>query len=93
MSRLPEHLLSRKPFITLGAAILCSVAIASSFGAVLYVALHGKNARIDNCKGVLQLRDTVANVLIDANKYSRTDEAHQFYHRNIIKLQKVECNA
>lgn len=91
MSRLPEHLLSRQPLITLGAAIGCAIAIALALGAILYVASNSKNSRESTCKAVFSLRDTTVAVLEDAASKDPDPRNQDFYNRNIVKLEKVEC--
>lgn len=91
MTKLPEDILTKKPIITIGAAIGCALAIALALGAILFVASNSKNSRESTCKAVISLRDTTIGVLADAASKDPDPRSQAFYNRNIVKLKKVEC--
>jgi hypothetical protein len=90
-----EGKVGKHPFITMGAAIGCSLAIALSMAAVLYVFTHGTQRGHDTCRAALDVRDAVVRILQDADSESsntaNAERAHLFYTHSINKLEKVDC--
>lgn len=94
----------RKPIITIGAAVLCSLAIMIALGSA-YLAVHSNNANgHKSCDAALDVRDTLVAIMQDAQSRvqrtpaktpneSQRKDALDFYNVSIMKLKAVHCKS
>jgi len=90
-----EKYLVHKPFITIGAAIGCSVSIALIFLVLLFfIIIPGRHNSNKNCQAALDVRDAVVFILSDAQKQApESSNSNKFYSRAFNKLKNIKCRS
>lgn len=86
---------ARRPFITIGAAIGCSVSVALIVLVLLFfIIIPGRHNARKNCQAALDVRDAVSFIIKDArNQIPPTARSNEFYDRAEAKLKNVRCRS
>lgn len=85
--------IARSPFITIGAALGCSISVALIVLVLLFfIIIPGRHNSRKTCQAALDVRDAVSYIVADAKMETKGNQkAQDFYDRALVKLNNVRC--